>query len=61
MMASFDIDKLSRNVTIIVTFKLTKRFRFRKWIATQLIILAAKVLGCGIEFINDDKLQPLPS
>ena len=60
-METYDIDKLSKSVTMKVTVHLTKKLLIRTWIATQLIILAARILGCSIEFIDNDQLQPLPS
>jgi hypothetical protein len=40
-----------------LTFRLTeiKRFQVRIWIGTKLLLLAALVMGCGIEVINEDK------
>jgi hypothetical protein len=34
---------------MVVDFKLTRQFKIRSWIASRLIILAALILGCGIE------------
>ncbi len=45
--------KFDHSVTLNVRLKLTREFYIRKWIAQHLIILAALVLGCGIE-IEDE-------
>jgi hypothetical protein len=45
--------ELWQGVTLQVTFVEIPSFRVRKWIATKLIRLAAIILGCGIEVIND--------
>lgn len=45
--------ELWQGVTLQVTFVEIPSFRVRKWIATKLIHLAAIILGCGIEVIND--------
>jgi len=50
------ITKLSKdttmNVNITYAVTLTRQLKFRVWLATRLMILAAKILGCGIEIRN---------
>jgi len=41
--------KFPQDVVIEVEFHLTREFRARRWVAIQLLRLAAWVLGCGIE------------
>jgi hypothetical protein len=45
--------ELWQGVTLQVTFVEIPSFRVRKWIAKKLFHLAAIILGCGIEVIND--------
>lgn len=48
----YKLRKMSREITIEVTFIETREWKLRKWLAKQLVILAAKVLGCGIEVVE---------
>lgn len=48
------INHFEKDVTMVVKFQLTREFYIRKWIATRLIVLAAKVLNCGIKFEGVD-------
>lgn len=43
------IRKAPDGTVITVRIVETPEFKVRKWVATKLIILAAWVLGCGIE------------
>ena len=54
---AYTMNKLSKEVTLTVNMKLTKRFLIRKWIAIHLISLAARVLGCGIEFVDNNEKE----
>jgi len=45
----YPAEELMNGVTMTVVIKESKQFKFRRWLATQLIILSAKILGCGIE------------
>ena len=54
---SIPIKKLTDNFTMIVTFHETKEWKIRKWIAEKLIVLAARVLGCGIEFEGVEEVE----
>ena len=47
----FEINDLN-SVTLEVTWNFTRRMIIKRWIATRLIMLAALILGCRIEF-ND--------
>ena len=47
--ADRSIRKLSREMTLTVT--ITREFRFRTFVAVQLIRIAAWTLGCGMEMI----------
>jgi len=49
------VRKLNKTVTLSVV--ITNEFRIRMRIAAALIRLAARVLGCGIEFVDD---KPAP-
>ena len=50
---SFTMERLPQDIVIEVEFHLAREFKVRRWIATQLIKLAALVLGCGIEIGGD--------
>lgn len=41
--------KMSKDTTLKVTFVETREWKLRLWVSKMLIILAAKILGCGIE------------
>lgn len=49
-MAELNINKLSKQVTLVITFHETRQWKWRKALAALLIKLAAKILGCGIRF-----------
>lgn len=40
--------RLPSNLTIEVAIVITRRLRFRMWVAKHLIRLAGRVLGCSI-------------
>lgn len=40
--------RLPSNLTIEVAIVITRRLRFRMWVAKHLIWLAGRVLGCNI-------------
>lgn len=42
------IHKAPKEVTIVVNLEYTPEYYVRRWIAMQLIKIAATVLGCGI-------------
>jgi hypothetical protein len=44
-----DAEELMSRMTISVKIIETPRYRFRKWLSIKLIVLAAFVLGCGLE------------
>lgn len=46
-------DAIWENAVINITFIDTRKARFRRWLAVRLITMAARVLGCGIEFVNE--------
>jgi len=54
-MADIDLGmrKFPQDVVMVVEFHLTREFMVRKWVAVQLLRLAAWVLGCGIEVGGD--------
>lgn len=52
-MSEYKLRKMSHEITITVTFVETREWKLRKWIAKQLIVLASKVLGCGIEVVDN--------
>jgi hypothetical protein len=52
MATTYPMRKLGHNVTMTITFRLTQEWKVRKWLATQLIKLAALILDCGIEVVN---------
>lgn len=61
----YEMRKLSRDLTLTVTFHETYEFRVRRWIAIRLVGLAAWVLGCGIEIVDEldehpQKGSPMP-
>lgn len=43
-----DINKLTKDMTIGISISGMARFRFRLWLATQLMKLAARI--CGFQF-----------
>lgn len=49
------VNKLNKNITLIVNVKTSRQFLVRKWIAGQLIKLAARILGCGIEINTENE------
>lgn len=49
------LKKLTKETTLTIEFELTREFVIRKWIAVRLIILAAWILGCGVEVIKENK------
>ena len=52
MNADIKVKHLDEKYVMKVNIKITKQFKVRMWIATQLIYLAGKILKCGIE-INE--------
>lgn len=52
---SIPIRKFTDDFTITVTFHETNEWKIRKWIAAKLIVLAARILGCGIKFEGKDE------
>ena len=51
------IKKVPNNITVEVEFYLTQEFRLRQFIATQLMKLAAKVLGCKVKFRSTNETR----
>jgi hypothetical protein len=41
-----NLNKLTKNFILNITFHISKEFKVRLWIATKLIQLASKILGC---------------
>lgn len=50
MKAQVDMVKLMRQTTMHVTVKRGNELRWRVWLATKLILLAAMVMNCRIQF-----------
>ena len=48
--AEIALTKPLENATLQVECKVTQQFWFRLWLGKRLLILAARVLGCAIEF-----------
>jgi hypothetical protein len=48
-MIEVELRKLPSDMSLLIELHLTREFRIRKWIAVNLIKLAAIILGCGIE------------
>ncbi len=48
--AIVDMRDTMQRITLKVTIKHEKETRFRLWLATKFIKLAALIMGCGIEF-----------
>jgi len=46
------VNRLTKDVTMTVTVKISRQFRFRLAIALFLIRLAAKILGCKLEVVE---------
>lgn len=46
------IGEIMKNVTLEVELKLTQTrwYAFRMWLGVQIIRLATRVIGCGVEF-----------
>ena len=51
---NYNMHKLNKSFILDVSFHLTREWKFRQFIAGQLIKLAASILGCGIRFENKD-------
>lgn len=51
-MSEYKMRKMSHEIKLEVTLVETREWKLRKWLAKQLILLAAKVLGCGIEVVE---------
>lgn len=47
--ANLALRKLSNRHTLHIKIKVTKEFKIRTWVATQLLTLTALILGCGID------------
>ena len=41
-------------MNLLVTFKPNREMKIRLWLAAQLFILAARITGMGIEFVDSD-------
>ena len=54
----YDLHKLDHTITLTVT--ISSEYRFRKWIAVQLVRLAVNILGARFEWVDADKPEPLP-
>lgn len=50
------INKLDNNCFMTVKIKITKQFKFRVFLATRFIKIAAWLLGCNIEIMNDAEI-----
>ena len=48
--AELTLMKPLENAKLTVTVNMTRQFRVRLWLGTTLLVLAARVLGCAIEF-----------
>jgi hypothetical protein len=48
--ADVNLNKLEKNFTLKVRIHVTRQMKARLFLATLLIRLAARVLGCGLEF-----------
>ena len=53
----YTMRKLTHDVKMTITYKLSKEFKIRRWIAVNLIRLATLVLGCGLEVVANDPLD----
>jgi len=53
----YTMRKLTHDVKMTITYKLSKEFKIRRWIAVNLIRLATLVLGCGLEVVDNDPLD----
>ena len=49
-----DEQSCMNQVTIEVVVRTTRRYRLRKWLAIRLLVIAAFLLDCGIEFNEPD-------
>ena len=56
-MSVYKLNKLTHDVKMTITFKLSKEFKIRRWIAVNLIRLATLVLGCGLEVVDNDNTR----
>ena len=45
-----ELRKLNKDVTLVVSIKLTRELKIRLWLAKSLWILGTKIAGCGIRF-----------
>ena len=54
MVSDYYLKKLSKDTTLKIRMNLTKEFRLRRWIFMKLVVLAAWVLGCGLQ-VDEEK------
>jgi len=51
---TIDARDVMHQVTMTVELTHTRQLEWRLWLGTQLIRLAAWIMGCGIEIIEDE-------
>ena len=47
-----ELRKMSKDLTLTVTVRVTPEFRARMWLGKQLVRLAVWVWGCQVEFVD---------
>ena len=45
-----ELRKLNKDVTLVVSIKLTRELKIRLWLAKRLWALGVRIAGCGIRF-----------
>ena len=50
---SVNVNQVMRNVTMTITLRGVKTFKFRLWLGGKLLALAGRVIGCGIQIENE--------
>ena len=54
---NLDLNKFPSDTTLVATFHITREFKIRLWLATVMLHIIAKVLGCSIRFEEDKEFQ----
>ena len=56
--ATIHLPDMMQRVTLHVTVTGQRRVAIRVWLGSKLILLAARIMGCGIEITTDTKTAP---
>ena len=55
MPKKLDARKIMANMTMTLTLKKVKELKFRIWVGTKLIMLAARIMGMGTLEVNAEE------